>query len=45
MNKKNVIDYAEVKGVNHKLITRINRGNEEFKNYVPKFSLRKTKKA
>jgi len=45
MNKKNVIDYAEIKGVSHKLITKINRGNEEFKSYVPKFSLRKSKKA
>ena len=44
MHKKGVIDYSEVKGVDHKLIIRVFRTNEEFKNYVPKFSLRKLKK-
>ena len=44
MHKKGVIDYCEVKGVDHKLISRIFRANEEFKQYVPKFSLRKLKK-
>jgi hypothetical protein len=29
MHKKGVIDYSEVKGVNHKLITKIFRENEE----------------
>lgn len=31
MHKKGVIDYSEVKGVDHKLITRVFRANEEFK--------------
>ena len=45
MHKKGVIDYSETKTVAHKVITRILRTNEEFKSYVPKFSLRKSKKA
>ncbi len=44
MHKKGIIDYSEPKGINHKMITRIHRDNEEFKSYVPKFSLRKSKK-
>jgi hypothetical protein len=44
MHKKGVIEYSEVKGVGHKLITQVFRDNKEFKQYIPKFSLRKTKK-
>ena len=29
MDKKGVIEYAEMKGVDHKLIVKINRSNEE----------------
>ena len=44
MHKKGVIEYSEVKGVGHKLITQVFRDNKEFKQYIPKLSLRKTKK-
>ena len=45
MHKKGVIDYSETKTVAHKVITRVIRTNEEIKSYLPKFSLRKSKKA
>lgn len=45
MHKKGVIDYSETKTITHKVITRVIRTNEEFKSYIPKFSLRKSKKA
>ena len=44
MHKKGIIDYSELKGVDHKMINKIFRDNPEFKEYVPKFSLRKLKK-
>ncbi len=44
MHKKGVVDYTEPKAVNHKMLTKVHRENEEFKNYVPKYSLRKSKK-
>ncbi|CDW79297.1 eukaryotic translation initiation factor 2d-like [Stylonychia lemnae] len=44
MHKRGIIDYSEPKGVNHKIITKIHRLNEELKSYVPRFSLRKSKK-
>ncbi len=44
MHKKGVIDYAEVKGVDHKMINHVFRDNPEFKEYTPRFSLRKLKK-
>jgi len=45
MHKKGIVDYSEVKGVNHKLVTRVFRDVEEVKNYTMKYSLKKVKKA
>ena len=44
MHKKSIIEYVDVKGVNHKLVTKVNRANEEIKNYQMKYSLKKVKK-
>ena len=30
MHKKGVVDYSEIKGFNHKLISKINKDNEEY---------------
>ncbi len=45
MHKKGVIEYVDVKGVNHKLITKVFREIEEVKSYTMKYSLKKIKKA
>ena len=45
MHKKGIIEYSEVKGVAHKLVTRVFREVEEIKNYTMKYSLKKVKKA
>ncbi len=45
MHKRGIIDYSEVKGVSHKLVTRIYRDCPEIKDYVPKYSLKRVKKA
>eukprot|EP00347_Sterkiella_histriomuscorum_P011099 403373759 len=44
MHKRGILDYSEPKGINHKVITRIHRANEELKSFEPKYSLRKSKK-
>ena len=45
MHKKGVIEYADFKGVNHKLITKVFREIEEVKSYTMKYSLKRVKKA
>ena len=44
MEKKGVIQYSDIKGVDHKLIIQVFRENKEFMEYVPKFSLKRIKK-
>lgn len=44
MHTKGIIDYSEPKAINHKMITKVHRKNEEFLSYEPKYSLRKVKK-
>lgn len=41
MHKRGVIEYSEVKGLGHKLVTRICRDSPEVKDFVPKYSLKR----
>lgn len=35
MTKQGVISYTEIKGISHKLITKVHRSNEIFTTYTP----------
>ncbi len=43
MHKRGVLEYAEVKGVEHKLLTRVHI--DKVKEYTPKYSLKRVSAA